>query len=554
LFYPALVFIRRTGRKNGSTQLKIIESVRVGDKIVQKAYATVGVAKDRSELEALERIAKQMITELLNGRDPALPGFEGVIHGSIESSTPSAGHHQVDLNEIREEKRINVGMEDVFGAVYSQMDFEDVIAGTRKDEEWNGLLKDVILARLFDPGSKRNASNEVLKEMNKEVPLEKIYRMMDRLVPLEEAIKKKIFQSSMSLLDFEVDVLFFDVTTLYFESFDPDELRAFGFSKDCKFKETQIVLALVTNNRGVPLTYELFPGNESEGNTLINIVKKIKANYTVKNVVLVADRAMFSEKNLAFLESEKMHYIVAAKLKAMKRSVQSEFLNETMCPFNGWVKDLDVDKRRLIVSYSMDRAKKDYKQRMRLVDRLLKKARDGKIAVKDLINNNGTKKYIEVHGEKASINEAKVLTDAQWDGIHGVITNYSREDKTPNEILEKYKGLWKIEEVFRINKHDLRMRPIYHRKPERIRAHILICFMAYVMLNTTKQLLEKNSIKLSVSELRKEIGKRQASIIRDKRTQRRFFVPGSYTETQRQIYNAFRIPVIETVQPLFKQS
>ncbi|OFZ12192.1 MAG: hypothetical protein A2Z20_11270, partial [Bdellovibrionales bacterium RBG_16_40_8] len=434
LIYDAFMFIRRISRKNGSLMVKIIENVRQGDQIVQKALYTVGVAKNRDELESL-------------------------VHGDSNAEPLLQTDDIVSLSDIREEKRINVGMEDVFGAVYSQMDFEDLIAGTRKDAEWN-------------------ASLEVLRDLNQDIPLEKIYRMMDRLVPLEEQIKKKIFQSSMSLLDYEVDVLFFDVTTLYFESFDSDELRAFGFSKDCKFKETQIVLALVTNNRGVPLTYEIFPGNQSEGKTLITIVKKIKENYSVKNVVMVADRAMFSEENLSFLEVEGIHYIVAAKLKTMKRSVQSEFLNETECPLNGWLKDIEVEGRRLIVSYSTERAKKDYKQRMRLVERLMIKARDGKIPLKALINNNGTKKYIEVSGEKASINEAKVILDGQWDGIHGVITNYAKNDKTPQEILERYKGLWKIEEVFRINKNDLRMRPIYHRKPERIRAHILICFMA----------------------------------------------------------------------------
>lgn len=533
--------------------VKIIENVRQGDQIIQKALCTVGVAKNRDELESLDKIAKLKMLDILNCRAPALPGLESLVHGDANVESSLQTDDIVSLSDIREEKRINVGMEDVFGAVYSQMDFEDLIAGTRKDAEWNDILRQVILARLFAPGSKRNASLEVLKDLNQEIPLEKIYRMMDRLVPLEEQIKKKIFQSSMSLLDYEVDVLFFDVTTLYFESFNPDELRAFGFSKDCKFKETQIVLALVTNNRGVPLTYEIFPGNQSEGKTLITIVKKIKENYSVKNVVMVADRAMFSEENLSFLEVEGIHYIVAAKLKTMKRSVQSEFLNETECPLDGWLKDIEVEGRRLIVSYSTERAKKDYKQRMRLVERLMKKARDGKIPLKALINNNGTKKYIEVSGEKASINEAKVILDGQWDGIHGVITNYAKNNKTPQEILERYKGLWKIEEVFRINKNDLRMRPIYHRKPERIRAHILICFMAYVMLNTTKQILEKNSIDLSVIELRREISKRQASIIRDKRMQRRYFVPGNFSEIQKQIYSAFKIPIVEKAQPLFKQ-
>ncbi len=548
------MFIRRIGRKNGSTMVKIIENLRFGDQIKQKALSTVGVAKNLEQLKVLESVAKARIVEILNGRDPALPGLVDMIHGD-QCQGSAEQDSQLNIDDIRAEKSINVGLEDVFGAIYSQMDFEDLIAGTRKDAEWNSLLKQVILARLFGPESKRKTSHEILKEMNQEMPVEKIYRMMDRLVPLEESIKHRIFQSSMSLLEFEVDVLFFDVTTLYFESFDPDELRAFGFSKDCKFKETQIVLALVTNNRGVPLTYEIFPGNKSEGSTLIEIVKKIKANYSVKNVVMVADRAMFNEANLSFLEAEGIKYVVAAKLKTMKRTIQSEFLNTIECPLAGWVKDIDIDveSRRLIVSYSVDRARKDYKQRMRLVDRLLKKSRDGKISVKALINNSGTKKYIVVSDDKATINETKVQSDAIWDGVHGLVTNYSREEKTPAELLERYKGLWKIEEVFRINKHDLKMRPIYHWKPERIRAHILICFMAYVVLNTTKQILEKNSISLSIAQLRKEVANRKATIIRDRRSQRRYLIPSAFTPIQKQIYQAFKIPLIEKTQPLFKQ-
>lgn len=531
--------------------LKVVETRREGEKIVQRVVCSIGVASSREELEGLERVGRAKIIEFLNERNPALPGMEEDAHGPRIGERAS-GNHVVDLSDIREEKRINVGVEDVFGEIYSQMDFEDLITGTRKDEQWNTHLKQVVFARLFDPSSKKRAADTVLKDLNQEVPLEKIYRMMDHLAPLEEQIKNKVFQSSMSLLDFEVDVLFFDVTTLYFESFDADELRAFGFSKDCKFKETQIVLALVTNNRGVPLTYELFPGSENEGKTLIDIVKKIKANYIVKNVVMVADRAMFSEANLSLLEHEGIKYVVAAKLKAMKRSLHQEILDDSFCPFDGWVKDLAVENRRLVVSYSMDRAKNDYKQRKRLVERLLKKSRDGKIPLKALINNHGTKKYIEVCQDKAEINEAKILSDSRWDGIHGVITNYKKEEQTPLEILERYKGLWKIEEVFRINKHDLKMRPIYHWKPERIRAHILICFLAYTMLNTAKEILEKNSIKLSVAELRKEVSKRQASIIRDRRSQRRYFVPALFTETQKKIYRAFNLPVVEAVKPLFQ--
>lgn len=557
------MFIRRIGRKDGSTVIRIVESVRDGERIWQKTVLNVGRATKVEDLVALERLAKAKIVAELNERDPVLPGLENEFYSPDRkaSQAKSPDTEALNIYGVREVKRLNVGMQDVFGQVYSQMGFEDLIRDTRKDDEWNEILKQVVLSRIFDPTSKRRTSEETLRDLGEEVPLQKIYRMMDRLMDHEQEIKARICQSSMSLLDFTVDVLFFDVTTLYFESFDEDELRAFGFSKDCKFKETQIVLALVTNEEGVPLTYELFPGNQHEGGTLIEIVKKLKSTYKIRNVVMIADRAMFSEGNLALLESEGIHYIVAAKLKAMKREVQAQFLGESAqsganataaIEETGWVKDIELVNRRLIVSYAPDRAKRDRMHRMRLVERLLKKAKNGKIPFKSLINNNGTKKYIRVcPGGEATINEEKIASDAVWDGVHGVITSYPKADRTPQEILERYRGLWKIEEVFRINKNDLKMRPIYHFKASRIRAHILICFIAYTMTNYARHILERRGLKLSLHELRREISKRQVSIIRDTRTQRRYLLPGNFTESQKQIYRAFNLRVSEKIQPLF---
>ncbi len=120
------------------------------------------------------------------------------------------------------------------------------------------------------------------------IPLEKIYRMMDHVADQEEDIKKSVAYTTRSILEEEFDVLFFDVTTLYFESVQRDELREFGFSKDCKFKETQVVLALVTTKQGLPVTYELFPGNIYEGATLIQMVQKLKKTYNIHNILLVS--------------------------------------------------------------------------------------------------------------------------------------------------------------------------------------------------------------------------------------------------------------------------
>ena len=145
------------------------------------------------------------------------------------------------------------------------MKFHTVIQETYKDKEWNEYLKACVLSRVADPCSKRKTVRTLEQDYNQQIPLEKMYRMMDRLHSNIGRVKNIVAQNTLDLFKQKVDILFFDVTTLYFESFTPDELREFGFSKDCKFKETQVVLALVTNFEGHPLTYELFPGTQMRG-------------------------------------------------------------------------------------------------------------------------------------------------------------------------------------------------------------------------------------------------------------------------------------------------
>ena len=200
------------------------------------------------------------------------------------------------------------------------MGFNKFINGTHKDEQWNELLKVCVLARIADPVSKKRTVENLALDYNQEIPLEKIYRMMDRLHKNIDKVKSHVASNTLDLFNNEVDVLFFDVTTLYFESFTPDELRNFGFSKDCKFKETQVVLALVTNSEGHPITYNLFSGNTNEGTTLVKVIQDLKKDFKVKNVILIADRAMFNTKNLDLMDKEGISYVVAAKLKSLTRA------------------------------------------------------------------------------------------------------------------------------------------------------------------------------------------------------------------------------------------
>ena len=208
-----------------------------------------------------------------------------------------------------------------------------------------------------------------------------------------------------------------------------------------------------------------------------------------------------------------------------------------ICDEFQWIREYQLESKRLLVSYSSKRAKKDAADRHRLIERLLKKAHGGKLKIKDLIPNHGTKKYIEVMNGEAKINQSKLDTDSQWDGLYGVLTNQTEQHA--KEIMERYRGLWQIEEAFRVNKHSLKMRPIFHWTPKRVKAHILICFMAFALTKYALHSLSNAGISLSIDRLREHLSSVQASIVTDKTSGDRYVIPSRTTEEQQAIYLCF---------------
>jgi len=253
------------------------------------------------------------------------------------------------------------------------------------------------------------------------------------------------------------------------------------------------------------------------------MVKDLQTQYAIKNILLVADRAMFNEENLSFMESLGIQYIVAAKLKALPTSLKSDILHadyneEVIGDELHWLKEFEHKSRRLVVGYSAKRAGKDSADRQRLVDRLRKKVKGDKIKVKDLIPNYGSKKYISIENGNASINQEKIKADAQWDGFHGVITNAT--DKTSSELLSRYRELWQIEEAFRISKHDLKMRPIFHWTENRIKAHIAICFLAFTLAKQAVYRIALQQEPMSFEQIRNELLHAQSSVVIDLASQK----------------------------------
>ena len=535
------MFVRIKPKPNGKKSVQIVESYRRADKVSQKIVRHVGQAVTDREVEEMTRLAQSIITEMEEEKQPTLPFFDPMNVLKAGRQKKESGD-TVKVGNLREEQRIIDGIGDVFGKLYKDLKLDKLIGGTHKDAQWNDILESCVLARIANPVSKRRTASLLEEDYGIKIPLEKIYRVMDHVADREADIKQHIAQTTLSLFKEHVDVLFFDVTTLYFESIETDELRDFGFSKDCKFKEVQVVLALVTTTKGLPITYRLFPGNTYEGGTLVGMVQDLQTQYTIDNILLVADRAMFNEENLSQMESLGIQYIVAAKLKALPRNLktdifQAEYKADVIGDELHWLKEFEHKSRRLVVGYSSKRAKKDAADRQRLVDRLMKKVKGNKIQVKDLIPNYGSKKYITVENSSATINQEKIEADAQWDGLHGVITNVA--DKTPGELLSRYRELWQIEEAFRINKHDLKMRPIFHWTENRIKAHIAICFLAFTLAKQAVYRIALQQDPMSFEQIRNELLHAQSSVVIDLASQKKYVIPSHVTVNQKKLYQVF---------------
>ncbi len=242
----------------------------------------------------------------------------------------------------------------------------------------------------------------------------------------------------------------------------------------------------------------------------------------------------FDYENLKVMEERGINYVVACKLKTLPKEKKQEILDSKdykLCSLGFdlfWRKEFEHESRRLVVSYSKKRTHKDKNQRERLINRLMKKARNNQIPVNQLISNHGTKRFIKVDKTKAVIDEEKISKEALWDGLHGIITNI--KEKSAQELLERYRGLWRIEEAFRVNKHSLKMRPIYHWKKRRIEAHIAICFLAYAISYTMKHRLHQAGLNLSIDKMRKILIKDQYSVLEEKATQKFYQIPSRNTK------------------------
>ncbi len=388
------------------------------------------------------------------------------------------------------------------------------------------ILNDLVIARLVYPCSKVETFEFIAEFFGINHSRRDFYRALSDLLPLKDEVERKAIYVAKKYFDFSFNIVFYDLTTLYFESFETDEIRRIGFSKDNKSSNPQIMIGLLVNNQGFPVSYQVFPGNKFEGNTVEPAIVTLKKKYKIKNLTIVADSAMISDKNISLLKNNNFDYIVGARMANLQLPTIAEISQKLKQEDDKTFRITISGKDDLVCHFSQKRYNKDKRElekQLARAEEILKtpsKAeiiKRAKFLVRTQNNDEKTQEKPKFELNQKLVVKAKLLL-----GIKGYFTSHKTQNNTKNnlkndlEIVQKYKQLWNVERAFKISKSDLKARPIFHNKEQAIKTHILICFMAlaiakYIEIKTQK------SIKSVIKELKRvtdariydKIGKRE---------------------------------------------
>ena len=331
------------------------------------------------------------------------------------------------------------------------------------------MLLDLTLIRIVEPASKLHSFELLDEYFDIQYDRKEFYRYLNRFAGLKDKIENEILALAKRELNFDFSLVFYDVTTLYFETFKSDELRRTGFSKDNKPQQPQILIGLIVNTLGFPVAYDIFKGNTFEGHTIIPVISAFKKKHQIEKLTVVADAAMISLDNIRALEDNQLSYIVGARIGNLPNPLIAQIsrqLNQT--DRASW--RTITEHGDLIYDFSVKRYRKDKAEmdkQLKKAESLLQSSRSVKRA--KFIRNKDKTNY--------ELNTKLIEKTKQLLGVKGYYTNLPTEINNA-EIISQYHNLWKIEQAFRIAKSDLEIRPIYHFKEQAIQTHVLICFMA----------------------------------------------------------------------------
>lgn len=473
-----MLSVRKVKTASGSVAIQVVQYHGHQSKIIKH----IGSAKNVEEITVLVQKAKEWI----NVQSAQIPLF----------AEPQSKILVVDRGEC-------IGVTHLFARQFLLCCIHECgLAGLPS------LLLDLALMRMIEPASKRRTV-ELLSYYFGISYSQRIYRNIPKLIKQKPLVESHGYTIAVQKFKEPFYFVLYDVTTLYFETFQSDELRVPGFSKDNKSQQPQIVVGLLVTQSGFPLAYDVFPGNTFEGKTMLPIVENFINKHKETKPIIVADAAMLSGERLKELRQNNISYIVGARLANTDTDL-IRHIHDALKDNNDTTARFASQHGDLVCDFSIKRYKKDLYDLNKHISKAEELIALGSSGKKVKFVKTISKESVELN--KPLIEKRKLLL-----GIKGYCTNIAREDLPDKEVISHYHNLWRIEQSFRMSKSDLETRPIFHRKEDAVRSHVLICFVALMI----EKYLELTT-KLSLRDIRFLIWNITETHIQDKVTKEIF--------------------------------
>ena len=556
------MYIRQKHDSNRSTlRVQIVESLRQGKKVRQRILRHVGSvdANSPEQIKKLLAFAEQIKADLEFARNPQLPLFTeeqmGALDDQIKQSKAKADEpieFQDQVIDCQEEVRYVSGIREVFAPLLAEFGWDQLL-GQRRPKS-NRIVAELVKARISQPESKRATVKTLEQQAGVQLSLDRVYQTLDQLdESCIERIKTGSALRAQQLLASPLKVLFYDTTTLYFESEQEDQLRLKGYSKDGKAHRTQVLLAMVVTEQGIPLDYQVYPGNQYEGSTLLDAVNALRHRFVGSHFTVVADAGLLNQANCQALKQAGIAYILGYRVKSAPKAMKALLLDkESYTPLHLEESKresdvlsyqvIDYEDQRIIATHSAKRQRKERhlreKQLSKLRDQLKRSHQPSAFSKKAA--------WLDFsQAGQVSLSESKIQQAEQWDGIRALVC-WGCEHLENTQVLQAYRQLWHIEHAFRVNKHDLKIRPIYHWKPERIQAHIALCYMAFCCLQHLRYRLHIKGTPMSAKAIQDALNTVQYSVLRHQ-SQRRYVSPSPITTEAKRIYQCVGLKWYERI-------
>jgi len=494
------MFARIKTRKNkGGTvreYLQIVENHRVDGQSRQTVICTLG-RLDQLREGQLDRLIDSLVR--YSERKAILDGAQGLFADWSKEYGPP-----LIFRRLWEK----VGLGSILANLVSQTKIEFNVAEA---------VFAMVLNRLMDPQSKIQvaewAKEDVYEPRFESLQPHHYYRALDFLADHKSTIEEQLFLAGADLFNQELDIVFFDTTSTYFEGRGDGDLAQYGFSKDHRPDRKQVMIGLLMRRDGIPIAHEVLPGHTSDIKAFLQTIQDCRHRFNIRRIVMVADRGMISKSTLRALEEAGYEYIIGSRMRRVKE-VAEEVLRRggryQKVSHNLEVKnviitdDETLDDRRYVVCLNPEEAERDAKVREDVLDRLKAKLKEG---AKGLVGHSGYRKYLNFDKDTVTINEAKIQEEARYDGKYVLRTN---TELPTAEVAQAYKQLWMVERAFRELKGQLKLRPMYHWTDDRIRGHVMICFLAFYLECRLRQRLQELNPALSYSKVLRDLGRIKA--------------------------------------------